>query len=139
MADTTSRPDPVPTPDSAFFWEAAERGELLGQQCGDCGAFLHPPRPMCPHCHSLKQTHVALSGRGRVYSAVIPRHPTVPVFEYPLVTALIDLEEGIRLLSNVVGCEPEAVKPGMEVAVDFEATRGGKAVPVFRPTTGAET
>lgn len=132
-----TRPDPVPTQDSVFFWEAVERGELFGQRCGDCGIFLHPPRPMCPQCHSLNQQHVQLSGRGTVYSCCMPRHPQVPVFEYPLVTALIDLEEGIRLLSNVVDCEPGDVKPGMAVEVRFEPTAGGKAIPVFRPTTTA--
>jgi uncharacterized protein len=127
------RPDPVPTPDSQFFWDAAEREELMGQQCNDCGAYLHPPRPMCPHCNSLKQNHVKLSGRGTVYSCRMPRHPQIPIFEYPLVTALIDLEEGIRLLSNVVGCDVYAVQAGMAVEVDFAPTSGGKKVPVFKP------
>jgi uncharacterized OB-fold protein len=132
-AKPVTRPDPIPTDDSLFFWEAAARGELMGQQCGNCGTYLHPPRPMCPHCHSLNQRHVPLCGRGSVYSWCLPRHPQVPAFDYPLVTALIDLDEGIRLLSNIVGCDPQQVANGMPVQVCFAPTAGGQAVPQFRP------
>ncbi|MFT5033343.1 MAG: putative OB-fold protein [Bacteroidia bacterium] len=128
-----TRPDPVPTQDSMFFWEAAERGELMGQQCGECHAYLHPPRPMCPHCNSLNQKHVKLAGTGSIYSWVLPRHPQIPLFKYPLVTALIDLDEGIRLLSNIVDCEIADIKNSMRVGVRFEPTSGGKQVPVFAP------
>lgn len=134
-SEEITRPDPVPTDDSAFFWEAAERGELMGQQCGHCQAYLHPPRPMCPHCHSLDQKPVRLLGTGSVYCWVMPRHPEIPLFKYPLVTALIDLDEGIRLLSNIVDCEISKIKNGMRVQVRFEPTRSGKQVPVFAPLT----
>lgn len=129
-----TRLDPVPTRDSQFFWDAVERGELMGQQCGCCGTYLHPPRPMCPKCNSLDQKHVKLSGRGKVYSFVLPRHPQmIGIFEYPLVTALIDLDEGIRLLSNVVNIDPDQITHGMDVEVCFAPTVGGKAVPQFHP------
>ncbi len=59
-----TRPAPILTPDNAFFWEACERGELVAQRCGACGRLAHPPRPMCPHCHSLAREIVQLSGRG---------------------------------------------------------------------------
>ncbi len=132
-----TRPDPVFTPDAAFFWEGVARGELLGQRCAECHKLVHPPRPMCPACHSVKRETVKLSGRGKVYSCVIPRHPAPLGFaEAPLV-ALIELEEGIRLVSNVIDIPPANVRAGLEVEVTFAPTRGGKAVPVFRPRQGA--
>jgi uncharacterized protein len=133
-----TRPDPVYTPDATFFWEGAARGELLGQRCGDCQRFAHPPRPMCPHCHSLKREIVRLSGRGTVYSWVIPRHPAPLGFSEAPVVALIELEEGIRLVSNVVDIAPAALRNGLPVEVSFAATRGGRAVPVFHVRAGSE-
>jgi hypothetical protein len=128
-----TRPDPLVTPDSAFFWEGALRGELLGQACAACGKLRHPPRPMCPSCHGVERRIVRLSGRGEVYSWVVPRHPAPVGFAEPPVVALIELEEGLRLVSNVVGAAPGRVRQGLPVEVAFERTRGGKAVPVFRP------
>ena len=130
-----TRPDPVYTPDATFFWEGVARGELLGQRCADCGRFTHPPRPMCPACQSLKREVVRLSGRGTVYSWVIPRHPPPVGFAEPPVVALIELAEGIRLVSNLVDVAPDAVQAGLAVEVAFAPTRGGRAVPVFRPRT----
>ena len=131
-----TRPDPVFTPDAAFFWEGAARGELLGQRCADCSRLTHPPRPMCPACHSTRREIVKLSGRGTVYSWVIPRHPAPVGFAEAPIVALIELEEGIRLVSNLVEVEPGAVRNGLPVEVCFAPTRGGRAVPVFRPRTG---
>jgi uncharacterized protein len=129
-----TRPDPVYTPDAAFFWEGATRGELLGQRCGDCQRLAHPPRPMCPFCHSLKREVVRLSGRGRVLSWTIPRHPAPLGFSEAPIVAVIELAEGTRLVSNVVEMTPESMRNGLEVEVLFAPTRGGRAVPVFRPT-----
>ena len=87
-----TRPDPILTPDAAFFWEGAKRGELLGQRCADCGDLQHPPRPMCPKCHSVRREPVRLSGRGELYSWIIPRHPQPLGFAEPPVVALIQLD-----------------------------------------------
>src|SRR5262245_29855983 len=125
-----TRPDPIVSRDSAFFWEGAARGELVAQACAACGALRHPPRPMCPRCHALERREVRLSGRGRVYSWIVPRHPAPYGFAEPPVVALVELEEGIRIVSNVVGVAPGE---GLAVEVEFAPTRGGKAVPVFRP------
>ena len=97
-----TRPDPVFTADAVFFWEGVARGELLGQRCADCKKLTHPPRPMCPACHSVRRETVKLSGRGRVASWVIPRHPAPVGFAEAPIVALIELEEGIRLVSNVI-------------------------------------
>jgi hypothetical protein len=88
---------------------------------------------MCPHCHGLERKLVRLSGRGEVYSWIIPRHPAPVGFAEAPVVALVELEEGIRIVSNVVGAAPGQVRQGLPVEVDFEPTRSGKAVPVFRP------
>jgi uncharacterized OB-fold protein len=130
------RPQPRPTRDSAFYWEGALRGELLGQRCSGCSEFRHPPRPMCPSCLSVEWQAIRLTGRGRIYSWMLPVHPRMPIFEYPLICVLVDLEEGIRIFSNLYQCAPEDVATGMQVEVFFAPTKNGKAVPVFRPIEG---
>jgi uncharacterized OB-fold protein len=126
------------TPDTAFFWEGARRGELLAQRCAACGSLHHPPRPMCPNCHSVKRQVVRLSGRGEVYAWIIPRHPPPVGFAEPPVVVIVQLEEGIRLVSNIVGAAPEEIRQGLRVTVDFEPTAGGQSVPVFRPVRQVE-
>ena len=133
------RPQPLPGRDSAPFWEAASRGELVGQRCAACGVFRHPPRPMCPHCQSVKSEWVRLSGRGKVAAHMRPVHPRIPMFDYPLVCVLVDLDEGIRLFSNLYECDPGSVENGLEVEVFFVPTAGDKQVPVFRPVRGGRS
>jgi uncharacterized OB-fold protein len=131
MSEPT-RPAPIVTADNAFFWEACTRGELVAQRCGACGVLAHPPRPMCPHCHATQREVARLSGRGEVWSWIVPRHPAPIGFAEPPVVALIRLEEGITLVSNVVGVAPDAMRNGLRVAVAFEPTANDMAVPVFR-------
>lgn len=128
-----ARPRPAIDDDNRFFWEGVERGELLIQRCAGCRALRHPPRPMCPVCRSLDWDAVRASGRGTVHSYVVPRHPRLPAFPEPYVVVLVDLEEGTRLVSNLVGVEPEAVRIGMPV--DLVVTRVDRelALPLFRP------
>jgi uncharacterized OB-fold protein len=137
MADAQStppkRPEPVATPDSAFFWEGAARGELLIKQCAQCKALWHPPRPMCPTCFATHMVPARMSGRGTVYSWAMPIHPFPHGFAIPPIVALIDLEEGPRIVSNVIGVDPRQMREGLSVVVTFEATEGGKSVPVFQP------
>jgi uncharacterized OB-fold protein len=130
---TVTRPDPLVTEDSEMFWAAADESRLISQRCSSCGALRHPPRPMCPHCHSLVFELQELSGRGTVYSFAILHHPQNPAFEYPVLAALIDLEEGIRLMSNLRGLEPSGIHIGMPVEVVYVPTIGGHQVPVFEP------
>jgi uncharacterized OB-fold protein len=87
---------------------------------------------MCPDCHSLEFEAVPLSGRGTLYSYAILHHPQHPAFDYPLIAALVDLEEGVRLVSNLKDIEPEEVKIGMPLEVAFEPTEDGGLLPVFR-------
>jgi uncharacterized OB-fold protein len=125
------RPAPTVTEDNRFFWEAAAQGRLVAQRCQGCHRLHHPPRPMCPNCHGLEYDEVELSGRGRVYSYAILHHPQNPKFAYPLLAALVELDEGIRLVTNIVGVEPGDLRIGMPVRVTFEATVGDTSVPVF--------
>ena len=127
------RPAPLLTEDNHEFWEAARDGRLVAQGCSSCGRLRHPPRPMCPHCHSLDHELVELSGRGVVYSYALLHHPRHPRFDYPVVAALVDLDEGIRLVTNLVGVEPGEIRIGLPVTVAFAPTDDGMAVPVFRP------
>jgi uncharacterized OB-fold protein len=127
------RPAPVVTTDSAVFWDAAAKGRLVAQRCGECGALRHPPRPMCPRCRSLLVEEAPLSGRGTLYSFAVLHHPQNPAFDYPVLAALVDLDEGIRLVSNLVDVEPAGIRIGMRLDVAFVPTADDGAVPVFRP------
>jgi uncharacterized OB-fold protein len=121
------------TADTAFFWDAVRQHRLLVQRCVNCDARRHPPRPMCPRCHSLEWDTIEASGRGTVYSFVIPHHPPLPWFPEPFVVALVDLEEGTRLVTNIVGIAPDAVRMGMPVHVHFEHFDDGLVLPLFVP------
>jgi uncharacterized protein len=120
------------TDDSAVFWDAAAEHRLVAQGCVGCGSLRHPPRPMCPHCHSLEFEAVELSGRGTLYSYAVLHHPQHPAFEYPVLAALVDLDEGIRLLSNLVDVEGD-IEIGMRLQVTFVPAAEDRALPVFRP------
>jgi uncharacterized OB-fold protein/acyl dehydratase len=119
--------------DNGWWWEAVDRGELLIQKCSECGRLRHPPRPMCPTCQSTEWKGVASKGRGTVYSYVVMRHPPIPGYDYPLPIAVIDLEEGTRIVSNVVGCKPEDVHIGMKVVLSIENVDEELKLPLFRP------
>lgn len=132
----TMRMPPVVTLDAKFFWDAAAKGELVCERCSNCDTFRYPPRPMCPECHSVEREVVQLSGKGTVYSWIRPRHPKPFGFDEPPIAALITLEEGFRMVSNLIDVEFEDVTAGMPVEVDFAPTLKNKQVPVFRPAKG---
>jgi uncharacterized OB-fold protein len=133
----TTRPAPRPTDDSAVYWDAVERHELVAQRCNACAELRHPPRPMCPRCRSLDWTEQRLAGTGSLYSYAVLHHPRSPLFEYPVLAALVDLDEGVRIVTNLVGLEPSDIRIGMRLAVDFQPTSGDGTVPVFRPAPSA--
>jgi uncharacterized OB-fold protein/acyl dehydratase len=137
-ARVARRPRPARNQDNAFFWEGIDAGELRIQRCTACQQLRHPPGPMCPHCQSLEWDTIAASGRGHVYSYVVAHHPPVPPFTYPNAIALIELEEGTRLVSNVVGIDPADLSVGLPVEVAFTRVDEELVLPLFhpRPTTG---
>jgi len=118
--------------DTEFFWEGTRVGELRIQKCGSCGALRHPPGPSCPECHAFDRTHVVASGRGTVFSYVVHRHPPVPGRELPILLALVDLEEGTRMLAELVDCDPEAVEVGLPVVSGFQEIDDELTLPVWR-------
>jgi uncharacterized OB-fold protein len=130
-------PRPVPDPDiaGAPFWEAAARHELVLQTCVSCGVIRHPPRPMCPNCNSMEYTFEQASGRGRIWSWVIAHAPVLPSFaeKVPYNVVVVTLDEGVRMIGNLVGVENDAIEEGMPVVVDFEDVEEGVSLPVWRP------
>lgn len=131
------RPAPGISDDTRFFWEGAREGKLLIQRCTACGALRHPPAPVCTECHSFEWDTVASKGLGTVYSYVVMHYPEVPPFEYPNPVALVELDEGTRLVAQLVGVDPGRVAIGQRVRVEFatfETADGGDIVlPQFRP------
>ena len=126
---------PVIGHDNRTWWDRINAGELPIQRCKKCGTLRHPPRPMCWKCQSLEWEHVAASGKGIVYSFVVVHRPEVPGYEYPLVVAVVELEEGTRIVSNLVGIEPKKVKIGMPVKVSIESVDDTLKLPLFRPAS----
>ena len=131
------RSEPGISDDTRFFWEGARAGKLLVQRCKSCGTLRHPPGPVCPSCHSFEWDTLEASGRGTVYSFVVMHYPEVPPFDYPNPIALIELEEGTRLIAQLVGIKPAEVQIGQQVKVEFNAFNDGELVlPQFRPVAG---
>lgn len=133
-----SRLAPSVSPDTEFFWSGLKDGELRIQRCADCKTLRVPPRPMCGNCQSLQWDYVVSSGRGTVFSFVMPQYPPLPFLQYPYVVALIDLDEGVRIVSNLCDIAPEDIQVGMAVEVfyeTFEALPSGDELVLhqFRP------
>jgi len=118
--------------DEDFFWEAVDRGELVAQRCQGCGKLRHPPLPSCSECGSEAWEVQRLSGRGRVHTWIVSRHPTQPD-PSPRVVVLVDLEEGLRLVSNLI--DAENARTGAAVALEITNVNG-RQLPLFR-TQGA--
>lgn len=112
-----TRPAPGINRDNAFFWEGLQQGKLLIQQCSSCQTLRHPPGPMCPKCHSLDWNTQTSSGKGFIYSYVNLHHPQIPPFDSPNPIALVELEEGTRIIGGLVGIKPGDVSIGQPVNV----------------------
>lgn len=117
------------------FWDAAAEGRLLIQRCSACGEHQFYPRPFCKACWSEDVEWVEASGRGTVYTFSVVRRNDLPPFgdRVPYVPAIIDLDEGPRMMSEVVDVDPEAVEVGQAVVVDFRELDEERKRPVFRP------
>ncbi|MEV5537801.1 bifunctional MaoC family dehydratase N-terminal/OB-fold nucleic acid binding domain-containing protein [Saccharopolyspora shandongensis] len=119
--------------DTAYFWEGTAAGELRIQRCGQCGLLRHPPGPMCPECGATKRTYLVSEGIGEVYSYIVHHHPPVPGKELPLVVALVELDEGVRMLGELRGVDPAAVEIGQRVVADFQRIDDELVLPGWRP------
>lgn len=129
------KPLPRPTEDSTPFWEAAGRGELRMQQCLECGHVRFPPAILCARCLSERSEWVRLSGRGTVFSWIVVHQSQHPAFnaDTPYNVAIVELEEGPRLHSNLVECENDSISIGMAVEAVFERVSDDVALVKFRP------
>lgn len=131
-------PVPKPTPETLPFWEGTAAGELRIQRCNTCERFYFYPRPFCPHCNSDDVEWRVTSGHGTLASYIINYRP-MPFFELegPQIIALVELDEGVRMMSNLVGVEPvpEKLVLGMRLTVSFDP-RGDQFLPVFAPAEG---
>lgn len=129
----SKRLDPMSTRNTDWFWDQAAEGRLSIQKCSGCGHLHHPPRPVCPDCHSLDLAPTQMSGRGTLYSFIQVHYPPPIGFDEPPIIALVELEEGgVRLITNVVDATLGELTNDAAVVVDFEKTAKGKSLPVFR-------
>ncbi|WP_112265977.1 bifunctional MaoC family dehydratase N-terminal/OB-fold nucleic acid binding domain-containing protein [Lentzea terrae] len=115
--------------DTEYFWDGCREGELRIQRCGGCGLLRHPPGPMCPECGATKPKYLVSDGRGVVYSYVVHHHPQVPGKQTPFVVALVELDEGVRMLGELDG-EPSI---GLPVEVVFTKVDDELTMPSWRP------
>ncbi|MEF9884186.1 bifunctional MaoC family dehydratase N-terminal/OB-fold nucleic acid binding domain-containing protein [Streptomyces sp. P9-A4] len=126
------RPRPVVNRDNAGFWEGVADHRLLIQRCGDCAALRIPWLPGCADCGSPDWDTVEASGTGTVFSYVVMHHPPFPAFDPPYAVGLIELAEGVRMVSNVVGVPYDKVRIGMPVRLEFLRADEDLVLPVFR-------
>lgn len=124
---------PVISQDTEFFWEGTAAGELRIQHCPECGNLRHPPGPMCPSCGSEKPDYVVASGRGTVFSFVVHHAPQVPGKTLPFVVALVELEEGVRMLGELVDVDPVGVRIDLPVEVALTRIDDELTLPFWRP------
>lgn len=132
----TRRDVPTVEDESRPYWEAAARGELLIKQCGACTEVHHYPRPFCPRCWSEDVSWLRASGRATLYTySTVFRNDLAPFDSWgAYVAAVVELEEGPRLMTNIVDCDPADLRVGMAVEVVFRELTDEFAAPVFRPT-----
>ena len=127
----------VPTPETKHFWEGTREGALRLQRCGRCAHVYFPPRPFCPSCASREVSVFNASGKGRLYSYVI-HHRAVPGFTPTYAIAVVELDEGPRMMTNIIECPqtPEALQLDMKLEVAFHKLDDDITLPLFRPSKG---
>lgn len=129
---------PVPTPETAHFWEGTRQEELLLQRCKGCGGIYFPPRPFCPECSSTDIEIFKASGKGRVHTFIVSQFRS-PGFDTPYSLAVVELDEGPRMMTNIVGVEQsaEAIRMEMPVEAVYEAVNDEVSLVKFKPVEGA--
>jgi uncharacterized OB-fold protein len=126
---------PKPTPETRHYWDGAREGELRLQNCDSCDNTYFPPRPFCPECGSREVSVIKASGRGKLLSYVINHLPSPGFNDGPFAIAVVELEEGPHMMSNILECEqtPEALQLDMPLEVTFEKLTDEITLPQFRP------
>lgn len=132
------KPLPRPNPDSRPFWDACRKHKFQFQKCAQCGSMRWPPAFICPHCHSGEYRWVEVSGRGKIYTYAVIHRAYRPEFadDLPYVTAIIELEEGVRMLSNIIECDPARLACDMDVELVWDDITGEFSLPKFKPLVG---
>lgn len=117
------------------YWDGARESKLMFQQCRACGTNWHPPMPICPNCHSTNIDWLAAAGGGTVYTYTVVEHPTHPAFQdrVPYVVAVVELDEGPRVVMNIKNCPVGDVSGGMRVAIFFENVADNVTLPQAQP------
>jgi uncharacterized protein len=135
MANYT-KPLPLINEETKPYWDYCRQHELRMQKCRGCGYIRFPISPLCPRCHSMESEWVKLSGKGKIYTFTVYRVAYHPAFkdDIPYILAVIHLDEGSRMESNIIGCKPEDVKIDMPVEVSFEDVTSEVSLPKFKPT-----
>ncbi len=133
MADY-AKPLPKPDHDTRPFWESCKAHAMALQRCAGCGRSRFPPRLTCPHCLAEEAAWTPVSGKGQVYLSLVMFRPYGPAWEgdVPYNLSMIELDEDVRLWSNVVGCDPEAVQIGDRVAISYDDVTPEFTLPRFR-------
>jgi uncharacterized OB-fold protein len=126
---------PAINEDTEYFWAGLHEGELRIQQCTKCSTLSHPPKPICSACGSFDLGYLVASGKGVVYSHVTFHKPLAPGFGEPYNVSVIELDEGVRLVAQVVGVPHGDVFIGMRVDVEFAEVEPGLVLPQFHPST----
>jgi uncharacterized OB-fold protein len=136
MTDYT-KPLPKTDPVTAPFWESLKKEKIEVQRCDDCASYVFYPRALCPHCSSRRLTWTPVSGRGRIYTMTIVHKAPGAAFQAdaPYVVALVELDEGCRMMTNVIDVEadPSKVKIGMPVEIVYDRVTETVTLPKFRP------
>ena len=135
MADKSKIPLPIPTPETAHFWAGTKDATLKLQQCDECENIYFPPRPFCPSCACRSVSVFDATGNASLYSYVINHRPH-PAFDGPYSVAVIELEEGPRMMTNIINCPqtPESLELDMPLEVVFESMSDEISLPYFQPT-----
>lgn len=138
MSDARDKPRPPLRGEERPFFAAAAEGRLIIQRCPVCGRSVFYPRTLCPHCHQGTPAWIDASGQATLYSFSVLHRAGHPGFEaeVPYVVALVDLEEGVRMMANIVNVEPEEIELGIPLIVTFEHRTDDFAVPQFEPAHG---
>ncbi|MCW5635393.1 MAG: Zn-ribbon domain-containing OB-fold protein [Rubrivivax sp.] len=128
------KPLPVVDPESAPYWAALRERRLILKHCRDCGRHHFYPRALCPHCHSDALEWSDARGTGSIYSYTVARRPAGPAFkaDAPYVVAVVELDEGARMMTNIVTDDVESVRIGQRVAVAYEAVTDEITLPKFK-------
>lgn len=130
----TTAPMPTVTDSTAVYWQQAAVGRFVLPKCRECKRFHHHPRPWCPYCWAADLDWQEPSGKATIVTYTVVRQAPSPAFTAPYVLAIVELEEGPRMMANVIECNVDEVRVGMAVEVVFES-RGNLALPQFRRVT----